>query len=317
MILLFVAAISFFFVLSWLINLKQKSFKIHQLLNKDVKKKSKKKSKGSGVSGNLLDIVFSLKPIKKFSPSSVISEARKVEWELSYSKYQVIIFTSGIVISSVLFIYFKQSVLSLIGFAVAFVLPRILLHYKRKKYTNNMNDRLTIYMKTMANSMSVLGNVVDSLNETIKLVHPSLKDDLIKAMTLLQAGKRITEAFEDLCKKYDYKDFVFFHEILEVTHDSGHEYIDVLVNIAEDYEQRKYLQAKLNGALGQAKQAYIINSIIFLSLPLVFYFLQRQAYNMLMSSLIGPTVIVLFTVILTLVFVKIEKMSSLESFKDF
>ena len=116
-----------------------------------------------------------------------------------------------------------------------------------------MNDRLTIYMKTMANSMSVLGNVVDSLNETIKLVHPSLKDDLIKAMTLLQAGKRITEAFEDLCKKYDYKDFVFFHEILEVTHDSGHEYIDVLVNIAEDYEQRKYFTSQIKWSIRTGK----------------------------------------------------------------
>ncbi|MGG6447713.1 type II secretion system F family protein [Pseudobacillus badius] len=322
-ILLAVAAISLFLLLSWLFDKRPQRYKAHMLF-KEVdqsvqrgKKKEKQDNTQYEDNNSIFDLLLmNFKPLRKFSPALIIHDARKHEWDLTVGQYYLIYFMASSSFSLLLYIYLNKNMLGLIGFVVGIFVPRIILYYKKKRYAHLLNDRIAVYMKTMANSMSVLGNVVDALNETIKLVHPSLKPDLLRVVSLLQSGKTVTYSYEEMCKKYDFNDFVFFHEMLEVAHDSGGEYMDILMKIAEDFEQRKLLQAKLDTSMSQAKKAYIYNSIIFAGLPFIFYFFQRGAYNMLMETIAGPIVIIMFACILLGVYYKVETLTRMESFKN-
>lgn len=323
MILLGLVSVCIFFLFTWLFERKPQKFKAHMLFkelsNEEISKKNDKKKKDRKPISNqsIFDVVLlNIKPLKKFAPAIVIREAEKFEWDLKLRTYYFIYFASSVSFSLALYIYLNKNLVSLAGFILGIFIPRIVLYYKEKAYAHSLNNRLSVYMKTMANSISVLGNVVDALNDTIKLVHPSLKPDLLKVVSLLQSGKSVTYAYKELCDKYDFNDFKFFHEMLEVTHDTGGEYTDVLLNIAEDFEQRKILQAKLDTALSQAKKAYILNCGIFAALPFVFYYFQNPAYRMLMTTAFGPAVLIFFSVILILVYYKIEQMSQFKNFKN-
>lgn len=321
-ILLGFFAISLFLIMSWLFDKKKQRFKAHMLFKADQQLSSKKKHKRNGELNNsnysLLDILLlNIKPLKKFSPSVIIHDAQKHEWDFSVSNYYVVYILSSSVIALLMYVYLGKNLAGIIvGFFIGVIIPRVMLYYKKKKYSHSVNDRLAVYMKTMANSMSVLGNVVDALNETIKLVHPSLKPELSRAVSLLQSGKSVTHAFEEMCKKYDFNDFIFFHEMLEVSHDTGGEYMDVLMNIAEDFEQGKLLQAKLDTAMSQAKKAYVYNSLIFVGLPFLFYFFHQPVYNILMSTKMGPAVLVFFLALLLGFYYKVETLTRFDTFKS-
>lgn len=324
-IILLIVAISFFFIISFLLSLKKDNYKAHSIMRYNsqayLEKKEVQKKEWLSITNShkmsLIDLIFgSIKPLKKYAPSEIFKEAVLCEWELTRTKYNFIVLGTGSVVSFVLFFYLNENLIALIGYAVGLFSPRIFLYYQKKKFKNIMIDRLSIYMKTFANSISVFGNVLDSLNETIRLSHPSLKSDLTKVVSLLHAGKPITYAFREFNEKYPYNDIRFFHEMLEVAHDSGGENIEVLMNIAEDFEARKLLQAKLDTALAQAKKAYVLNCGIFFVLPFMFYFLQKNAYDLLMKTIYGPIVIITFSIILLVIYAKIEKLSQMDNFKN-
>ena len=317
-VLLIIATLSIYFVLSWILVNRPVRYNAHMLfseVDKDKERaKKKKEGKNNLVERSLLDRI--LKPIpqlSKFSPYHVVTEAYKYEWFISVRHYYLIVFGAGSVLAILFYLILGQNLIAIYAFLFGFFIPRIVLYFRKKEYKRTVQDRLSIYMKSIANSMSVFGNAGEAAENTADLVHPVLRPYLIKAISLLHAGKSVTYAFDDLIRTFDYKEVRFFHEMLEVAHESGGEYTDVLMNIAEDFEDKKILQARLEAALTQSKKAFVQNSLFVVLLPFIFFFLQRETYGYLVGSPIGPIVMIVCYVSLVLVYILLERIANLES----
>lgn len=317
-VLLLIAALSIYCVLSWLLVNRPVRYKAHMLFSEVDRDREREKKKKEGKS-NLVDNTFLdklLRPVpqlSKFAPYHVVSEAFKYEWFISISHYYLILFGSGTALAILFYMILGQNLIAIYAFLLGFFVPRIVLYFKKKEYKRTVQDRLSIYMKSIANSMSVFGNAGEAADNTSDLVHPVLRPYIVKAVSLMHAGKSVTYAFDDLIQAFNYKEVRFFHEMLEVAHESGGEYTDVLMSIAEDFEDKKILQARLEATLTQSKKAFVQNSMFVVLLPFIFFFLQRETYGYLVDSPLGPIVMVVCYVSLVLIYIVLEKIGNLEA----
>lgn len=272
---LIVAGVAFFILLSVLIGGKQKTFRAAKMLNvaeEEVKRKKGTKD-GDYVQRSIIDIFFErTKILTKHAPYNVITEARSIEWKIGYKEYLSIVGMGAAILGVLFFVYWGKSLTCIYVMLFAIFTPRMVLHYKRVEYLENRRDRIAIFMKSIANSMSVFGNAIDAIEEVTPLVHESLRGDLVKSVALLKSGKSLTFSFTSLLEKYKYQDLHFFMDMLEVTHEHGGGYNDLLSNIADDFDQTKVLSMKLTRAMALAKKAFFQNGIFVAILPIIFLF---------------------------------------------
>ncbi|MEX3623657.1 type II secretion system F family protein [Viridibacillus arvi] len=318
-IFLIIGGVAFFVLLLILFSGRKKTYRAARMLNKsEVEFKKKKGSQEQVIQQNALDLFFEkTKLLAKFSPYNVIIEARSIEWKIGYKEYTGIFLAGAVALSALFYVYLGKTFMSVYIGLFAIIGPRIVLHYKRLQYQMNRRDRISIFMKSIANSMSVFGNAIDAIEEVMPLVHESLRSDLVKAVALLKSGKALSFSFSSLLEKYSYQDLHFFIDMLEVAHEHGGEYNDLLSNIADDFDQTKLLHLKLSRAMALAKKAFYQNGIFVATLPIIFLIAEHgQLYKYLTSGyldgILGMFVMCLNFVIVCFFWHKLEKIAKFD-----
>lgn len=317
-IFLMIAGVAIFLLLVFLFSERKKTYRAAMMLDKaEVEIKKKKAGEEEVIKASIVDKMFgSTKLLSKYSPYNIITEARSIEWKIGYKEYVAMFLAGGLLISFLLWTALGKSPLALYGMLGGFVIPRIAIYYQRQKYEEKRRDRISIFMKAMANSMAVFGSAVDSIEEVMPLVHDTIRADMVKAQALLKSGKSLSYAFQDMVSKYPYSDFSFFIDMLEVAHQHGGEYNDILSNIAEDFDQTKLLKVKLSRAMSMSKRAFYQNAGFVAVLPLIFMFVQGgQLYGMIVAGplgLVGRLILLLNLAIILYFWFKLEKISKFD-----
>lgn len=311
---LIIAGVAIFIFLILLFSGKKKTYRAARMLNqKEIDfKKSKSKNNSTELTSNVFDrLLTSTKVLAKYSPYNVITEAHKVEWKIGYKEYLIYFVGAGALASALIWVSIGKNPLSFYGVVLGVFAPRLLLHFKQKKYEVTQQERIAIFMKTVANSMTVFGNAIDSIEEVMPLVHEKIRVDLVKAVALLKSGKSLTYSFNEMLGKYDYQELHFFIDMLEVAHEHGGEFNHVLTNIALDFEQQKILQFKLDRAMTQGKRAFYQNAGFVAILPLIFMFASGgQMYGMLMQGFYGKAALLGNLFVICFFWYRLEKMST-------
>lgn len=317
---LIIAGVAIFILLVLLFSNKKKTYRATMMLNqKEIDlKKAKSKDKNAQVTTNAFDkLLGSTKVLAKYSPYNVITEAHKVEWMIGYKEYLTYFLGGGVVAAGMFWVAMGKNPLAIYAILLGVVAPRIMLYYQTKKYEITLQDRVSIFMKTVANSMTVFGNAIDSVEEVMPLVHEKIRVDLVKAVALLKSGKSLSYSFKEFVDKYDYQELHFFIDMLEVAHEHGGEFNHVLNNIAEDFEQQKLLQMKLDRAMTQGKRAFYQNAVFVAILPVIFMFASGgKMYSMLTTGsygFIGKIALTLNLIVICFFWSKLEKMTKFET----
>lgn len=316
---LILAGVSVFILLMVLFGGKKKTYRAAIMLSKaESAIESKKSKKNDQIQPSVIDTFFEkTKFLTKFSPYHVITAAREVEWKIGYKEYTTMVLAGAAVIGGLFYVYWGKTFTGAYMGLLAIGVPRIVLYYKTLKYYENRRDRIAIFMKSVANSMAVFGNAIDAIEEVRPLVHETLRPDLVKAVALLKSGKNLSFSFQPLLDKYTYQDLNFFIDMLEVAHEHGGEYNDLLSNIADDFDQTKILSVKLARAMALAKKAFLQNGIFVVVLPLLFLFVEKgQLYGFLttgpMNGIFGKAVMTANFLIVGFFWFKLEKIAKFD-----
>lgn len=317
---LIVAGVSIFILLVTLFGGQRKTFRAAKMLNiTEEEVKRKKGAKGSEyIQRSIVDSFFErTKFLTKFSPYHVITEARSIEWKIGYKEYLILVGLGAALLGGLFYIYWGKSLLCIYVTVFAIFIPKIAIHYKRLQYLENRRDRIAIFMKSVSNSMAVFGNAIDAIEEVMPLVHETLRGDLVKAVALLKSGKSLTFSFGSLLEKYSYQDLTFFIDMLEVAHEHGGEYNDLLTNIADDFDQTKVLNMKLTRAMSLAKKAFFQNGLFVAILPMIFMLVEGgQLYSYLttgyLDGILGKLVMTLNFVMILFFWYKLEKIAKFD-----
>lgn len=316
---LIVAGVALFVLMLLLFSGKKKTYRAAMMLNKsDVELKRKKGGQEAILQTSIIDTFFDkTKILSKYAPYKVITEAREVEWKIGYKEYTGIALAGAVGLSVLFYFYLGKTYMSAYVGLLGIVIPRLVLYYKNMEFQLKRRDRIGIFIKAVTNSMAVFGNAIDAIEEVMPLVHETLRADLTKAVALLKSGKNLTFAFSSMLEKYDYQDLHFFLEMLEVAHEHGGEYNDILSNISEDYDQQKILQFKLARSMALAKKAFYQNAAIVGGLPILFVFVQGgQLYMYLttgyLDGILGPIAMILNFCVICFFWYKLEKISQFD-----
>ncbi|HFK1748587.1 TPA: type II secretion system F family protein [Bacillus cereus] len=246
---------------------------------------------------------------EKIAPSNVIAEARRYEWFIGAKEYWTIYIVGSTLLTGSIFLMLNGHIGCVIGYALGFYIHRFMLHVHRRKYKFVENDRISIYMKTMTNSLHILGTVIDAIEEVKPLVHSSIREELDKATFKLKQGKSVAEALSSLDKKYPYKELMFFHEMLDVADKNGGKNTEALESIALDFEDRKVKQMQLYAETTQGMKAFRNTAAIVIALPFIFKFFMPQAYSILMRTPLGSIVFVFTSLIILYCYTRLQKLA--------
>ncbi len=298
-IYLIIAGIGIFFLISQLWT--RQTFRV-QILFREEKENRRKKSSS----------LSKLRIMKYVLPDEVIKEAKRCEWPISEKEYWRYVFFGGFV--AVLIGYaFQMKYFSWILFAAGFIIPRVMLHMHKRKYKVQVEEKLMAYMKALANAMPVFGNAVHALESVAPLLQEPVKQEVERATTLIQSGKSVEFAFQEMNEKYGYKELAFFHSTLNVAHLHGGEFYHTLVSTADEFEHKKLQQKKLNVALLQPKKAYTQNVLFLIGIVCVYKFLFVDIYNKMTDQLLGKVVLGIIIVSIFYGTIKVERISRFDS----
>ncbi|MGH1128528.1 type II secretion system F family protein, partial [Bacillus cereus] len=181
-----------------------------------------------------------IKGIRVYLPQSVIQEAQKYEWKLTKGMYWVYTILSGMSIAAVFYFSFGRDPFTLISVLCGFLVPRFLLYRRKKRYYLVVIDRLSIYMKAVANALQISNNAKRVLVQVKPMMHESIQEEIEKVSLLLEGGTTMHRAFRGFNETFNFRELVFFHEMLEVcSREGGTNSVQVLLDIAEDFEKQK------------------------------------------------------------------------------
>lgn len=250
-------------------------------------------------------------PLIKFSPSHFLKAAHSNEWYISSIGYSLLVFVASAISCSILYIL-QFGIFSALGSIVGLMIPRLMLSFYRVRYKRRIEENLILYMKTLSNAVAGMGSVVNGINTILPVLPEPIKSDVNQALSILHSGKTVEEAFKAMNQKYNYKDLRFFHSMLHASHVNGAEFYDSLMTTADDFEQKKVLQAKLSAAMTQSKRAFIQSSIIMLLIILGFAVLVSDLFETAFSTLIGKLVLLYIFASTLFIYSKVQEHSEFD-----
>lgn len=252
-----------------------------------------------------------IKGIRMYLPQSVIQEAQKYEWKLTKSMYWIYTILSGMSIAAVFYFSFGQDPFTLITVLSGFLVPRFLLYRRKKRYYLVVIDRLSIYMKAVANALQISNNAKRVLVQVKPMMHESIQEEIEKVSLLLEGGTTMHRAFRGFNETFNFRELVFFHEMLEVcSREGGTNSVQVLLDIAEDFEKQKLYLARLRSSLSQAQRAFVQNCLIVIAMPIVIMLMSKEAYGFLAGSMMGKIALAVNMFIVFFLATRVEKIAN-------
>ncbi|MCU4862774.1 hypothetical protein OB981_22235 [Bacillus cereus] len=252
-----------------------------------------------------------IKGIRMYLPQSVIQEAQKYEWKLTKSMYWIYKILSGMSIAAVFYFSFGQDPYTLITILCGFLVPRFLLYRRKKRYYLVVIDRLSIYMKAVANALQISNNAKRVLVQVKPMMHESIQEEIEKVSLLLEGGTTMHRAFRGFNETFNFRELVFFHEMLEVcSREGGANSVQVLLDIAEDFEKQKLYLARLRSSLSQAQRAFVQNCLIVIAMPILIMLMSKEAYGFLAGSMMGKIALAVNMFIVFFLATRVEKIAN-------
>lgn len=97
-------------------------------------------------------------------------------------------------------------------------------------------------MKAVANALQISNNAKRVLVQVKPMMHESIQEEIEKVSLLLEGGTTMHRAFKGFNETFNFRELVFFHEMLEVcSREGGANSVQVLLDIAEDFENKSYI----------------------------------------------------------------------------
>lgn len=244
------------------------------------------------------------------NPNYMIHSAKKYGVYITKQSYlSTFLLGTGIGII-VMVVYFKPVIFLMpVALLGGFIATNIRLHNIKKRFLEEMDSKLAIYMSAVATAMGTFNNSKDALNSVLPLLEYPVKNDVEEALIKLQDGKSIRYSFESMSDKYDQKQVKLFHEQLDVVSKAGANDIESLRTIANKMKAKEVRRRRLKTAHRQSYKIWRTFVFLCLSAPFLFLFASTDNYFLVMNHIASSIV---FALTFLLIFITYRKLEQLE-----
>jgi tight adherence protein B len=200
---------------------------------------------------------------RKLTLQDMIFQAGLKTSKRDFIRNQIIV---GAVVAIVVFVLQVPPLYSFIfGVAAGYLLPRLYLGRKRKKYQ-------ALYLDELPNAVEAIVRGVKSglpLNDSMRLVAKEakepIKSEFQRVLDQQAVGKSMTEAVQVLLERVPLSEVNFFVVVISVQQQAGGNLSEALGNLSRVLRNRKKMKQKIKAMSSEAKaSAGIIGSLPFI-----------------------------------------------------
>jgi len=156
------------------------------------------------------------------------------------------------------------------GLAGGYLLPRMYLGHRRKKYQNAFLDELPNAVEAIVRGVKSGLPLNDSMRLVAKEAKEPIKSDFQRVLDQQSLGKSMMEAVQTLFDRVPLPEVNFFVVVITVQQQAGGNLSEALGNLAKVLRNRKKMKQKIKAMSSEAKaSAGIIGSLPFIVAILV------------------------------------------------
>ncbi len=156
------------------------------------------------------------------------------------------------------------------GLAGGYLLPRMYLGRRRKRYQNNFLDELPNAVEAIVRGVKSGLPLNDSMRLVAKEAKEPIKSDFQRVLDQQALGKSMMEAVQTLYDRVPLPEVNFFVVVITVQQQAGGNLSEALGNLARVLRNRKKMKQKVKAMSSEAKaSAMIIGSLPFIVAGLV------------------------------------------------
>src|SRR6218665_437261 len=156
------------------------------------------------------------------------------------------------------------------GLAGGYLLPRMYLGHRRKRYQNAFLDERPNAVEAIVRGVKSGLPLNDSMRLVAKEAKEPIKSDFQKVLDQQSVGKTIQEAVQTLFDRVPLSEVNFFVVVITVQSQAGGNLSEALGNLARVLRNRKKMKQKVKAMSSEAKaSAMIIGSLPFIVATLV------------------------------------------------
>lgn len=225
--------------------------------------------------------------VRFFSPTVFIADAQRCAWQLTLSKYFIYL-SIGLTLSFfVLYLFFGTILILPMAYVGGILFIRTLLFLRNVKYKDSIEDKLSLFMKSIINIIEVYENVPSALNVVIELMEDPIQSDLKKVLRRLDQGKNIKESFNEFMEKYPYSSLRLFIHILHIRNETGARSTRMLELVQINFAKRKLYREDARTQADLPKKVYFILVGFFCLLPFIFMYALYDGYDYFIHHPVG------------------------------
>ncbi|MGG1021168.1 hypothetical protein G3M81_22945 [Bacillus paralicheniformis] len=243
------------------------------------------------------------------NPNHIIMESKKYGEPITKRSF-IITFLMGTLIGVVVMVVYFQPVIFLmpVSFIGGIIATNVRLHNIKKRYLQELDSKLAVYMSSLTTAMGTFTNLKDALKSIIPSLDYPIKNDVEEALVILQDGKSVKEAFAKMNNSYSQKQVKLFHDQLDVIVKSGISNVESLRSVAFKMKRKEVYRRKLQTA--HRSQFKVWKAFVFLSLsaPFLFIFVSMDNYKLVMNHIAASVVFALTFISIFFTYRQLEKL---------
>lgn len=244
------------------------------------------------------------------SPRLMKEDAKKHGVLITSQSYGLTFLTGAFIGSIIMFVYFRPllpltPVMVILG---GYMGLHLRLHTIKKRYIQQIDDKVMMYMSAFATAMGTFGNLKEAFASVLPLLDDPVKQDIEIAVLHLQDGKSVKQAFGTMNEKYRNHYLRLYHDQLDALVKSGSGDVTFLRKIAWKMKQKAVYRRKLQTA--HREQFKVWRAFVWLSLsaPFLFMFVSTDHYKIVMSHLASSVVFIITFMMIGFTYRQLEKL---------
>lgn len=246
----------------------------------------------------------------QFSEPFIRNELAKYGFPLKKEYYHYIVWISGIVIAILFYSLFNSILIAIMSISIGLLLPKLLVIVQKRKYTKTLINECSMYMKAVANAVSISSNLSVVLSEIRKDMPEAVQLQIDKTLSLLASGAIGKETTEHINETYPFSQLQLFHNMLHLLMaNTSENNSEILIDISSDFDRQKVSLAKLKRLLTEERRLNNLISMVLVIGPVIIN-LNPYIHKVIVDNSLERYYLIISYILTAFVWFKVEEINN-------
>ncbi len=205
-----------------------------------------------------------------------------------------------------------EFLIALSVFIALIVIPATIYKMMRRKRLKRFEEQLPDGLAMLSGAMRAGASLNIALEGLVKEQSPPLSQEFELFMREQRIGVDFEDSLEHMEKRLPVQDFLMVCAALRINREVGGNLAEILDTLADTLRKKRAMESKIDSLTAQGRLQGIVMTGLPVLLGLLLNWLEPEAMGMMFSTTIGWVVFGVSAIMLTLGFIWIKKITSID-----